>query len=127
MVLFFPICYPYLSFSSALLKTFLYKFVYRNPNSNFKPMIDNFSGRLFDSAQKIRNLSTMSLQFWGENPRGRWRVWLRNVAPDPKHNGNFFIIQSFSQLFHKLRIKHDNDIGFIKAFLITYWQAVGPF
>ncbi|XP_065070389.1 proprotein convertase subtilisin/kexin type 6-like isoform X2 [Rhopilema esculentum] len=48
------------------------------------------AGRMWDRKQEIRNLSTMSLQFWGENPRGRWRVWLRNVEPDPKHNGTLY-------------------------------------
>ncbi|XP_065070414.1 proprotein convertase subtilisin/kexin type 6-like isoform X2 [Rhopilema esculentum] len=48
------------------------------------------SGRIMDSFQEIKNLSIMSLQFWGENPRGRWQIRLRNVKPDPKQNGTLY-------------------------------------
>ncbi|XP_065070427.1 proprotein convertase subtilisin/kexin type 6-like isoform X7 [Rhopilema esculentum] len=48
------------------------------------------SGRYFDSLQEIKNLSVKSLQFWGEIPRGRWQIRLRNVKPDPKQNGTLY-------------------------------------
>ncbi|XP_065070423.1 proprotein convertase subtilisin/kexin type 6-like isoform X3 [Rhopilema esculentum] len=38
----------------------------------------------------LQNLSIKSLQFWGENPRGKWKIRLRNIKPNPKQNGTLY-------------------------------------
>ncbi|XP_065070986.1 proprotein convertase subtilisin/kexin type 6-like isoform X2 [Rhopilema esculentum] len=48
------------------------------------------SGRFWDRNKEISKLSTMSLHFWGENPRGNWQIRIRNVKPNAGKHGTLF-------------------------------------
>ena len=44
-----------------------------------------------DGGGQLKNLSTMSLHFWGESPRGVWSISFRNVRPNPSDSGMIFV------------------------------------
>jgi len=54
------------------------------------PSIILRSGRRMDILTELKNLSPMSLHYWGENPRGIWNIALRNVNPNPSDSGMLF-------------------------------------
>jgi len=54
------------------------------------PSIILRSGRLFDVLTEFKNMSPMSLHYWGENPRGAWNIALRNVKPNSSDSGILF-------------------------------------
>eukprot|EP00112_Aurelia_sp_Birch-Aquarium-sp1_P022678 Seg649.1 transcript_id=Seg649.1/GoldUCD/mRNA.D3Y31 product="Furin-like protease 2" protein_id=Seg649.1/GoldUCD/D3Y31 len=48
------------------------------------------SGRRFDRLSDVNNLSILTLHHWGEDPRGIWKMRMRNVKPNDQSSGYLF-------------------------------------
>ena len=84
------------------------------------------SGRLFDVLTEFKNMSPMSLHYWGENPRGAWNIALRNVKPNSSDSGMIFIREFviFKEVVKKIQLIGKICEVFISSLLISIFVKI---